>query len=100
MSSRAACAAGFEVWIEPASVITHIGGQSTGVTGAGGKVNRRPRYWFAARARFLVRRYGTAYANLTNLIWLAAYPLGSAIAAVRGKGRHNPPFFWWDFLKH
>jgi len=92
--------AGFEIWTEPASVITHIGGQSTGVTGAARAANRRPRYWFAARARFFVRRYGAAYAHVTNLSWLLAYPIGRMLFALRRKDRGDPPLFWWDFLRH
>jgi len=92
--------AGFEIWTEPASIITHIGGQATGVTGTKGRVNRRPRYWFAARARFFVKRYGVLYAHLTNLLWLAFYPIGRAIGAVRGKQSIDPPGLWWDFLRH
>ena len=92
--------AGFEVWTVPQSVITHIGGQATGITGAQRGSKRRPRYWFAARARFFARRYGAAYANLANLAWLFGYPLGRAIDAVRGKKRDDPPFFWLDFLRH
>jgi GT2 family glycosyltransferase len=90
--------AGFEIWTVPESVITHIGGQATGLTGAQRRLNRRPRYWFAARARFFVRRYGSAYANLANILWLLAYPVGRLIGAIRRKRRDEPPFFWWDFL--
>lgn len=95
--SRAA-AAGFETWSVPASVVTHIGGQSTGLTGAGRRINRRPRYWFAARARFFLRRYGVARTHLANWLWLLGYPLGTLIYALRGGRREDPPRFWRDFL--
>lgn len=95
-----AIAAGFEVWTVPDSVITHIGGQSTGVTGAARRLNRRPRYWFYSRARFLTRRYGPGMAHLANLLWLAGYPLGSALALLRGRRRDDPPRLWRDFLTH
>lgn len=92
--------AGFAVWTVPASVVTHIGGQSTGITGQHRARNRRPRYWFYSRARFLVRKHGVAQAHLANFLWLIAYPIGSLIAALRGRDRGNPPCFWRDFLGH
>jgi GT2 family glycosyltransferase len=95
--SRAA-AAGFEVWFAPDSVITHIGGQSTGVTGQGRRTTRRPRYWFEARARFFIKRYGVARAHLANLAWIAAYPIGRLIGALRGKANDDPPRLWADFV--
>jgi N-acetylglucosaminyl-diphospho-decaprenol L-rhamnosyltransferase len=92
--------AGFGCWYVPASRIVHIGGQATGVTGQGRTAMRRPRYWFFARARFFLHRYGGAQTHLANLLWLLGYPLGGAIAALRGKRRDDPPRFWRDFLTH
>jgi GT2 family glycosyltransferase len=89
-------AAGFEIWSTPDSVITHIGGQATGVTGPQRKNKRRPRYWFESRVRFLVRRYGVGTAHLANLAFIVAYPFGRLIAAARGvpneDGRVTAPF--------
>lgn len=96
-SARAA-AAGFETWTVPASVVTHLGGQSTGQSGAAEYVNRRPRYWFAARARFFRRRYGVAGAHLANWLWLLGHPFGTAISRLRGRRRAEPPQLWRDFL--
>ncbi|MFZ5707848.1 MAG: glycosyltransferase family 2 protein [Pseudomonadota bacterium] len=90
--------AGFEAWHVPDSVIVHLGGQATGFTEACPK--RRPRYWFASRARFFLRRHGVAATHLANLLWLVAHPLGRLIAAVRGRPRHDPPRLWLDFLMH
>lgn len=93
-----AAEAGFESWIVPASRVTHIGGQSTGVTGEQRAENRRPRYWFASRARFLIHQYGIATTHLANILWLLGYPVGRSIGAVRGKRSDDPPHFWWDFM--
>ena len=51
--------------------IVHIGGQSTGLT-EHRPATRRPRYWFASRARFLLRSHGLARTHLANLLWLLA----------------------------
>ncbi|WP_340313706.1 glycosyltransferase family 2 protein [Rhizorhabdus argentea] len=91
--------AGFETWHVPASRVTHIGGQATGVTEAGEKL-RRPRYWFASRARFLLRRHGLAATHFANLLWLLASPPGALLARLRGRPRHDPPRLWRDFLLH
>lgn len=89
---------GFTCWTVPASRVTHIGGQSTGVTGEQRRPRRRPPYWFASRARFFRRHWGTPRTHLANFLWLAAYPLGGLIAAARGRRRNDPPAFWRDFL--
>lgn len=94
-----AAAQGFEAWHVPASRIVHLGGRSTGLTEAKPQ-ERRPRYWFASRARFLLRRHGLAKTHLANLLWLLAAPLGTLFAWLRGRPRHEPPRLWRDFLCH
>lgn len=91
--------AGFETWHVPASRVTHIGGQATGMTEDGERA-RRPRYWFASRARFLLRRHGLAATHLANLLWLLASPPGALLARLRGRPRNDPPRLWRDFLLH
>lgn len=91
--------AGIEAWHVPASRIVHIGGQATGLTEAA-PLQRRPRYWFASRARFFVRRYGVARTHLANLLWLVASPAGALLARLRGRPRQDPPQLWSDFLVH
>jgi N-acetylglucosaminyl-diphospho-decaprenol L-rhamnosyltransferase len=93
-----AWAGGFEVWTVPASRVTHIGGQSTGVTGAGQALKRRPRYWFASRARFFIHQYGVKRTHIANGLWLAAFPLGRMINRLRGRKSPHPPQLWRDFL--
>jgi GT2 family glycosyltransferase len=91
-------AAGFDIWTVPASRVVHIGGQSTGVTGEARAVKRRPRYWFASRARFFLHLHGLAPTHLANLMWLLGYPLGRLIASIRGRKSDDPPRLWFDFL--
>ena len=93
-----AAEAGFESWTVPASRVKHIGGQATGVTGAKRAQKRRPRYWFASRARFFLHQYGLVWTHVANLLWLVGYPIGRLIAALRGRMRDDPPRFWLDFL--
>lgn len=91
--------AGFEAWYVPASRITHLGGRATGL-GEFGSPDRRPRYWFASRGRFMRRRYGSVRTHVANLLWLLMTPMGMLLAKVRGKRRQDPPRFWRDFLCH
>lgn len=91
--------AGFEAWHVPGSRIVHIGGQATGLS-EGRSAGRRPRYWFASRARFMIRRHGIARTHLANLLWLLAFPFGRMIAWLRRRQRSDPPRFWLDFLLH
>ncbi len=91
--------AGFEAWHVPASRVVHLGGQATGITEAE-PVERRPRYWFASRARFFLRRYGVVRTHMANLLWLLATPPGALLARLRGRPRHEPPHLWRDFLVH
>jgi len=95
-----AAAAEIERWHVPASTIVHIGGQATGVTGDIRPTERRPRYWFASRARFFLKRYGAVRTHLANLLWLLFYPPGFALALLRGRPRQDPPKLWRDFLGH
>lgn len=91
-------AAGFETWTVPASRVTHIGGQSTGVTGTARAQKRRPRYWFFSRGRFFTHRYGVAGTHLANFLWLTGRPFGRLIAWLRGRPTDDPPHLWRDFL--
>ncbi|KQX18038.1 MULTISPECIES: glycosyltransferase family 2 protein [unclassified Sphingomonas] len=96
--SRAADA-GFQAWHVPASRIVHLGGSATGLTEQG-PMERRPRYWFASRARFMIRRYGRTRTHLANLLWLGAWPLGAILARLRSRPRRDPPRLWLDFLRY
>lgn len=94
-----AAEAGFEAWHVPASRVIHIGGQATGFTDSR-PAERRPRYWFASRARFFLRRYGVVATHLANLLWLLGAPPGALLARLRGRPRNDPPRLWRDFLCH
>jgi N-acetylglucosaminyl-diphospho-decaprenol L-rhamnosyltransferase len=93
-----AARAGFSCWHLPASVIMHIGGESTGVRR--GPPQRLPHYWFESRARFLRHRYGSLRAHLLNLAWLGVHPIGWLLARLWGLKDRWPPLLWWDFLRH
>ncbi|MBO9380536.1 glycosyltransferase [Sphingomonas histidinilytica] len=91
--------AGFKAWHVPASRIMHLGGRSTGLTDQR-PLERRPRYWFASRARFMIRRHGRTMTHLANLLWICSWPVGTFLARLRRRPRPNPPRLWLDFICH
>lgn len=65
---------GWRIWSEPDSIVTHIGGASTGVTESSAP-RARPDYWYRSRMRYFVLTKGRLYAFATNLAWFAGYLL-------------------------
>lgn len=92
--------AGWECWFLPQARVIHISGQSTGVTGAQQAVKPRPQYWFDSRRRYLVKNHGRAYAALTDLMWLAGFPLWRLRRALQRKPDSDPPRLFRDFLRN
>jgi GT2 family glycosyltransferase len=95
-----AAKAGFETWYVPASRIVHLVGRSSGVTGKGGMLKRRPRYWFDSRHRYFKRNYGavkTAVADMLFAMGLSGY---GVMRALRCKPRVDPPWLLWDFIRY
>ena len=92
--------AGFETWHDPSSRVVHIGGQATGITGAATGIGRRPRYWFASRARFFSGRYGKAGLARANALWLLGWPIGSLWEMIRGRPRNAQPGLWRDMWRY
>lgn len=92
--------AGWECWYVPQARIIHLVGQASGVTGTKRAIKRRPTYWFDSRARFFRQSYGTFAASLADLAWIGSYAIGNMWQRVRLKPRTDPPWLWWDFVRH
>lgn len=92
--------AGWETWYVPQSVITHIAGQSTGVTGEHALVKRRPQYWFDSRRRFWVKNHGRWYAAATDLVWALAYATFALRSTLTRKPSGHPPHYFIDILRN
>ncbi len=73
---RRANLAGFEVWYVPAAEVTHLGGKSTGIYE---HRQRRARWWYESRRRYLVKAHGIAGLIAADLYWAA----GRAVKTVR-----------------
>jgi GT2 family glycosyltransferase len=62
---------GFTVASEPAAVVVHRGGASSGVDAPESARRRRPRYFYASRARYFRKHFGAAGPLAANLMWSA-----------------------------
>lgn len=92
--------AGWECWYVPQARIIHLVGQASGVTGTKRAIKRRPTYWFDSRARFFRQSYGTVTAFTADLAWIISFAIGNIWQRVRLKPRTDPPWLWWDFVRH
>ena len=96
----AARRAGWECWYVPDARVTHIAGQSTGVTVRGAEMKRLPAYWYESRTRYFRKNHGASYAAKAD----GAYILGLALNKVesfllrRDEGR--PALVIQDTLSH
>lgn len=94
--------AGWEVWYVPASRVSHLGGQSTGVDqkSVPQRPRRRPAYWFLARRRFFLKNYGALYTALADLAFLTGFACWRLRRLVQRKPDMDPPHMLWDSFRH
>jgi GT2 family glycosyltransferase len=91
-------AAGWEVWLVPASRVLHLEGAATGIREA---ARRRPRYWFESRRRYFVKHFGVRGLLAADALWAlgrASLVLRRALRLGRGGGAAEPPRFARDLL--
>lgn len=84
---RAARKAGWVVAHQPAARVVHLRGGSSPVKSLAAARKRRPRYYYAARARYFAKHYGIAGLWLTNGLWL----LGRSVSLLREIVGHKEP---------
>lgn len=93
---RRARLAGWTTWYVVESRCAHVGSASTGMR----KWKRTPTYWFDSRKHYFEKNHGKRYFQVTNAVYLGAYSLFKARAAVQGKEDSNPPRFYEDFVRY
>ena len=76
---RRAGEAGWEAWYWPAARVVHLRGGSSPVKSLTAQRKRRPRYYYASRARYFGKFYGRLGLWTANILWTA----GRAVAWVR-----------------
>jgi hypothetical protein len=97
---RRARRAGWSCWHVPHARVVHLVGQSSGVTSRDSAARRTPAYWFESRRRYFSLNHGRPYAALTDLLVLAAIPVGRCWRWLQRKPAGEPPHFLADFLRH
>jgi GT2 family glycosyltransferase len=89
--------AGWQVWLEPASLITHLEGQATGIQHTR---NRRGKYWYDSRRQYFIKHHGVLRLMLADILW----GLGRCSLLFRqllqlgGDTTSDPLFFMRDLL--
>ena len=89
---------GWICWYVPQSRVTHLVGQSSGVTNTKTPPQRRPQYWFDSRRRYFLKNYGRFYTVLTDVVWLLGFALWRCRRFLQGKPDKDPPHLLKDFF--
>jgi N-acetylglucosaminyl-diphospho-decaprenol L-rhamnosyltransferase len=92
--------AGWEVWYVPESRVVHLVGQTTGLTRAATRPNRRPAYWFQARRHYFLKTFGPLRTALADAGWLLGLAAWRARRVLQRKPDDDPPAFLWDSFRH
>lgn len=92
---------GWECWYVPESHVTHICGQSTGVTKINNpKKKRLPQYWFDSRRRYFLKNYGLLYTAIADAVWISGFATWRLRRAIQGKPDRDPPKYLSDFIQN
>jgi GT2 family glycosyltransferase len=92
---------GWQCWYEPASRVVHLVGQASGVTNRDmARTRRRPSYWFDSRRRYLLKHHSPLYVLLVDSAWMLGYAAWWLRAKLTRKPMLDPPWLWFDFLRH
>ena len=92
--------AGWECWYVPESRVTHLVGQSTGVTGEKRNLKPLPLYWYASRRRYFRKNHGRLYAVLVDMAWLAGHLIYRGKALLTREPSVDPPNTLGGFIRH
>lgn len=79
------------------SVVTHIGGVSTGTRNLS---RRMPRYWFESRQYYFDKHHGKVYRHAANAAWIAGRLMWHARNLVQKKNSDYPSRMLWDFIRY
>ena len=93
-----AARAGWETWYVPASVVVHLGGASTGLTGSRHPA-RRPLYWHQARRRFFLKNYGACYTFLADMAFIISFALWRLRRRLVRRPDTDPPHMLIDSIR-
>jgi N-acetylglucosaminyl-diphospho-decaprenol L-rhamnosyltransferase len=92
--------AGWDVWYVPGSRVSHLGGQSTGITQEPKQPKRQPAYWFLARRRYFLKNFGPLRAALADIAFLIGFASWRLRRRIQRKPDTDSPHMLWDALRH
>jgi N-acetylglucosaminyl-diphospho-decaprenol L-rhamnosyltransferase len=95
---RRAADAGFPSYFVKDSVVTHVGGASTGMTNS--RKKPIPSYWFESRNHYFDKHHGRLYRYAASLAWASGRVFLQARYAIQGREDRFPQRFLWDFCRH
>ena len=93
---RRAGKAGWRVLHWPEARVVHLVGQSNPVESLAAQQRRRPRYYYASRARYFAKSYGPAGPLLANIMWAAGRIASLVPELLRNRPRHTCDKEWRD----
>lgn len=88
--------AGWRVLSWPEAEVIHLIGSSQSVESSRAEGKRRPAYYYASRARYLAKFYGTGGLWAANLLWTAGRLIALMREVVRNKKPHVCEKEWRD----
>lgn len=90
----------WECWYVPDARVTHLAGQSTGVTDpTHARTNRRPAYWFASRGRYYRKHHGPVSRLLADVAFALAHASYRVRRGLIRKPIEDPPGLLADFIR-
>lgn len=101
--------AGWACWYVPESRIMHIGGESTGLVGVGGKdlglgsvtkIPRIPPYWYVSRRRYFLKNFGLVGAVVADVGFACGYLFYRMRSSLQRKPDVSPPHILTDLMRH
>ena len=88
--------AGWSVLCCPEARVVHLGGQSNPVEALTAQRRRRPRYFYASRARYFAKSYGVGGLWLANRMWMAGRSVAWLREVMGNKPKHTCDMEWRD----
>ena len=93
---RRAWRAGWRVMNWPVARVVHLRGRSNPVKRQTAQRKRRPRYYYASRARYFAKHYGRTGLWAANLLWMGGRAISLTREILGNKAPHTCPAEWRD----
>lgn len=89
--------AGWQIWYQPAALVSHVEGASTNVKSNVTTRKRKPAYWYDSWQYYFRKTHGRSGALLAAFAWLSGATINHVISVLRGRPPSRPLNFFSDF---